>query len=353
MTKAVFKAFSAGLMFFSVGCAQLDVLSVGSPPASGPASGTESETRTVAVELVSVLGQLPGLDPFSTTAQVSPIQSEFGDSVVDALQDVGYGVQRVSTDQGTTHVSYRMTQSIENSRTVTEFEVGLRGVRVARNYAKSSNRWAPTSAIRVYGAEPVRVLVNDDLHPHSAEARRQITGVVFHDAQGNILESRDFTVLVGGGGNSDSGAIDSSTVQRSLSLGQASVFGRQRAYAIEDQRNFKTVAEVVLHFPSDNPSTLGARNKRAIAALLQRHENNTDRFVIQGCSQGATLMWDGTESLSMERQQRVNKELLVSGVSPEAIVEEGCLRRSSDTQLLKQSVRLQLAREITSQANEE
>lgn len=337
MTKAVFKVFAAGLMFLSAGCAQLGSSSQGVSDAEA--------LRIVAVDLVSVLGQLPGLDPFTTTAQVSASQSEFGVAVANALQDVGYGVQRVSSDQGAAFVQHQTTQTLEAGDTITEFEVALLGARVARDYIESRNGWVPSSPLRVYGVEPTRVLVNDDLHAYAASASRLITGVVFHDAQGNLIESRDFTVSVG------RVAIEApdanARVQRSLSLGQATVFGRQRAQAREDLRHFETVAEVVLRFPTKDPMTLGTRNKQAIAALLQRHVITTDRFVIQGCSQGATLVWDGTESISLERQQRVNKELLVSGVLPEAIIEEGCLSRSSDTQLPQQSVRLQLARAVT------
>ena len=302
--------------------------------------------RTVAVELVSVLGQLPGLDPYSTTTQVPPSQSEFGVTVVNALQDLGYGVKRVSSDQGSDQVSYRKTQTVQNVGTVTEFEVAFRGVRVARDYIESGRHWVPISAIRIYGTEPTRVLINNELHSHTADPRRLTSGVVFYDAQGNVLESRDVSVMVGGSESDGPGANYANRVQRSLSLGQASVFGRQRAHAREDKRRFKTIAEVNLLFPTRDPSTLGARNKRAIATLIQLHDITTDRFIIQGCSQGSTLIWDGTESISLERQQRVNKELLVSGVSPEAIVEEACVSRSSDTQLSKQLVRLQLAREV-------
>ncbi len=345
MRKTVLKALSAGLMGFVVGCAQVEIANHGPQP----------ELRRVAVDLVSVLGQLPGLDPHSTTTRVSRDPSDFGVAVANALRDVGYGVQRTSSDESVNRLSYKRTQTVDTARTTTEFEVGLRGVRVTRAYSQSGDQWVPASPIRVYGSEPTRVLVNDELHSQdqparTSKARRVLSGVVFHDAQGTVIDSRRFTVLVRARANSGD-ASRVSAVQRSLSLGQSSVFGRQRALAATDQRQFEPVAEVMLTFRADDPATLGVRNKRAIAALLQRHQPGADRFIIQGCSQGASLAWDGTERVSLERQQRVNKELLVSGVSPAAIAEEGCKRRSAESELPERSVRLQLTREINSLTN--
>ena len=54
----------------------------------------------MAVDLVSVMMQLPALSPFSTTLQLSPPPSAFGETLERTLRDSGYGLQRVSDDQG-------------------------------------------------------------------------------------------------------------------------------------------------------------------------------------------------------------------------------------------------------------
>lgn len=340
MYNLINKAAAALLVLLVVGCSQQN------PSASNVRSvssvATEPALQIVAVDLVSVLGQLPRFDPWSITVQVSPVKTSFGASVVEALRDAGYGVQRVSADQGINNLSYEQTVFDNKAKPAARFHIDVGGVRIARDYIKRANRWIPNSAMRVFGVKPTRVLLHNELHSSNDEATAFATGVVFYDEAGNIVESRTSVTQVS---RTDSGTTGQAIVaQRALLLSQAATFSRQRAIASADRRSFQPIAEVVLRFPSTNPSNLGEVNKRAIAALLTRARSAADRFSIQGCSHGRSLIWDGTESLSLERQQRVNKELLVSGVDPAAIRESGCFSTDPNFEIPRQSVRLILER---------
>ncbi len=334
------------LLFLSiamVGCA--------SQPASLDGNGNDivkddASLKIVAVDLISVLGQLPGYDPWTMTTQVSPIRSSFGKAIVDALTDAGYGIQRVSADQGVNHVAYKESTIIESAGSSNAFEIKIRGVRVTRHYKRVKNRWIPNSPLLVYGAKPTRVKVYNELHSDGKKDTRFLSGVVFHNTNGDVLDSTEVIVGVSNSGDATQAINNAKLAERALSLSQAATFSRQRASAIHNASHYRDIAEVILKFPSSDPTRLGKSNKQAIAQLIKNSNSADDRFVIQGCVKGKTLLWDGTESLSLERQQRVNKELLVAGVTPTSIQESGCFDDDSRTGLPRQSVSVVLKRFI-------
>jgi len=300
--------------------------------------------RVVAVDLISVLAQLPDFDSWSMTVQVSPTRTSYGKAVVDALTEVGYGIQRVSADQGQNHVEYKESAIVESTGTKDVFEIKVRGVRISRLYIRENNRWLPNSPILVFGAEPTPVKIYNELHSSNSNPTRFASGVVFHDTSGNVIESTESMVDVVKGSGSAAGISD--LTKRALLLSQASTFSRQRTSAIHDNGNYKRVAEVILNFPSPDPTQLGQGNKQAIAALLKRSNHSKDRYVIQGCVQGKTLRWDGTESIALERQQRINKELIISGIKPGSIKELGCSADDSQSGLTRHAVNLILERMV-------
>ena len=53
-------------------------------------------------------------------------------------------------------------------------------------------------------------------------------------------------------------------------------------------------------------------------------DSGADRLSITGCSHGKSLLWDGTESQSLARSQRVKEELLLGGIPGRLLREEGC-----------------------------
>ena len=292
--------------------------------------------RVIAVDLVSVLTQLPGYETWSMTAQVSPATTEYGKALSVAMRDAGYGVQRVSADQGRNFLEYSKKVAVTDSNETTTFELQVRNVSVSRNYQWVGSRWIPSSAVRIQGVKPTQVNVYNDLHSKKGITTKLVTGVQFFDDSGRLIDSQTNTTQVSG--KADELVEDQSV----LNLGSASVFGRQRSNS--DTRSFKPVSEVTLTFPTRDPSVLGELNKGAIQKLLEQMDASSDQLLIRGCSQGQSLAWDGTEVLSLERQLRINQELLVSGVNANSIRETGCIKDNQSLNLHPQSVRLTLLR---------
>jgi len=333
----------SGVLFLSIvlmGCTSLPTKSEAS---SNVNVKDDASLRLVAVDLVSVLGQLPGFDPWTMTVQISPIRTSYGKAIADALTDAGYGIQRVSADQGLNHVEHSETTIIESTGKSNAFEIKVRGIRISRNYKHENHRWGPSSPLLVYGAEPTPVKVFDGLHSDDREPTRFSSGVIFHSADGEVIESREVMVDVVNDDNEKGQAAKAKLAKRALSLSQAATFTRQRA-SFNGEGNYKNIAEVILSFPSSDPGQLGQNNKQAIAELIASSNSDTDRYIIQGCVKNKTLFWDGTESISLERQQRVNKELLISGVKAESIKELGCFEDNTRTGLPQQSVSVVLKR---------
>lgn len=304
---------------------------------------TTKDVQIVATDLVSALLQIPGYDSWSMTLQVSPAPLPFGHAVTQALKDAGYGIQKVKQDQGQNYISYQKRDSATDRGRFTTFLISVRGIAVSRNYRYHSNRWIPTSPIKIKGAKPTKVVVFDDLHFQDGKINEFISGVEFVDDQGNAVHSTERVVSI----KESSRRVTGERINeaRFLIMSKVNLFTKQRAVDNLKIRNYTPISKVTLTFPSQDPTVLGKGNKNAIAKLVSLKRSETDGFIIRGCSHGKSLIWDGTESDSLERQIRVNQELLVSGVSHEIIREEGCFADVNEAPPPRQSVFLTLRRE--------
>ena len=94
----------------------------------------------VATNFVAALVQLPELRPAGTTLQLTAPTSVFGNVLVRALEDAGYGMQRVSADQGSRYVTYSRRFSGEpQSGPLTDFSLAV-GSRAALARVRASRR---------------------------------------------------------------------------------------------------------------------------------------------------------------------------------------------------------------------
>ena len=293
----------------------------------GPDAGTELEL--VAVDLVSVMMQLPALSPFSTTLQLSPPPSAFGETLERTLRDSGYGLQRVSDDQGRHYMSYRhRLGAAPDGMTVATYRLRVAGIEIERDYRRERGggaRFVPASAVRVIGTLPTPVVVNDDLYRARADAGEGfLSGVLFLDADGDTLARRERIARAGEGAARASG--ERVGTGRFLVLARANLFHADRLHAIPDEHEGerRPLWQVTLRFDGADSLHLGRGNKRALARLRARFDSGADRLSITGCSHGKSLLWDGTESQSLARSQRVKEELLLGGIPGRLLREEGC-----------------------------
>ena len=302
------------------------------------------DVQIVATDLVTTLLQIPGYSAWSMTLQVSPAPNPFGESITVALRNAWYGIQRVKQDQGLNYVSYQKSESSTDKGTYTTFEITVRDVNISRDYHYYKSRWIPISPMRIKGVPPSKITMFDHLHIQEGVVSKFISGVEFHDKQGRLINTTERLVKIRNPEARLAGERISEA--RYLIMSRSKLFTRQRAVDNKALDAYVPVSSVVLKFPSRDNYFLGKENKTAIAQLVRQMSTDTDGFTIRGCSHGKSQMWDGTESASLERQNRVNRELLVSGVSHELIREKSCFDSAGDVELPKQSVVLTLRRKI-------
>ena len=131
---------------------------------------------------------------------------------------------------------------------------------------------------------------------------------------------------------------------RALIIAKASTFTTARINTQPGQytqTNFKTIKHLSMRFRR-NSLDLGELNKAALSNLVNEFDEVDHIFMITGCSHGKSMLWDGTESMSLSRSQRVKEELLLHGILSEQIIEESCFQTSYPKELLPNSVILTL-----------
>lgn len=283
----------------------------------------EDDETLVATDLVSALMQLPDASPFATTVQVSPPPTRFGEALVAALRGGGFGIQRVSEDQGRNYLGYRVTRTETEARPVITYALSVGAIDVERDYKRDGELLFPDSAVRVRGVAPARVVVNDDVYRQRGGETVFPSGVVFLDASGRAVERREREVRVSAGHARAAG--ERVNAERFLVLARANLFLADR---LKQSRRPPTALEpfrqTALRFGDGDSLRLGEANKRALARLVTMYDPSTDRFSLTGCSHGKSLLWDGTESMALARSQRVKEELIIAGVASERVYEESC-----------------------------
>ena len=308
-------------------------------PAWAQTSSSIGAEKVIAVDLVSALMQIPTFDSWSMTVQFSKPSSTYGASLLAALTDSGYGIQKVSADQGLNYISYRKSIIESRSSNAITFGISLRGLSISRSYIYGKDVWIPASPMKIKGVEPTPVRLYDDLHFEQGNLHQFPSGVVFYDGNDNVINSTETNTKFRRESYVD-GSDDAGN--RFLVLGKANLFSRQRTESKVDNGTYTPISHVTLTFPTENAEFLGDTNKEAIAKIIAMDTDGNHRYLIQGCSHGQSLLWDGTESIALARQQRVNQELLVSGIDSNSIREKGCFATANTSELPKNSVLLTL-----------
>lgn len=304
---------------------------------------TTSQEEIIAVDLVSVLMQFPDSSPFQTTIQItrsdtsagngdrSSVSDSFRKALLDTLTASGYGIQRVDFDQGSHFITYRLG-FVDASRGMITATLSLNDLSLTRQYQLKNGEIVPTAAFKVRGAEPQNILVNSGLFRTRSRAVDLPNAVHFVDYTG-VRPAYLSTPAKTQVNQNKSHQID---VQRQLLQSKASLFTLSRlsgdSLNQDKAKEFKTHQLLKIKF-SGQSLTLGAQNKRAIRTLLMQFDTTADHLVITGCSHGQSLLWDGTESASLARQQRITNELLAHGIPHEQLLERGCFPAEYDAEL--------------------
>lgn len=274
-------------------------------------------SRLIATNLVSVLAQLPATPPSVTTVQVSMPRSAFGNAVVRALGDAGYGLQRVSADQGPNYVGYGRRVAETEAGSVTDYRIAIGPVEVRREYVVEEGVLLPASLVEIDGIEALgRVSVDDAMFSERGGVdRRFVSGVRAGDDTSDITE-----VDV----RSDSGIAEAER-RTALDVLAAS---RERGLAAPIARDDVTrdgylpVRRTILMVDAGDSRRLGRANKVALRYLV-RERLDDDIFMVTAC-----LQMDGKDEAGTARGLRVVEELLALGVAAAQIDLAPCRRVS-------------------------
>ena len=302
-------------------------------------SVSQAHQEKVSTDLVAAMIQLPSMAPFYTTVQFSEPRDTFGQFLLDAMSDSGYGIQMVTADQGANYMTYRVSSEGDDNEGKVRYTIRVNTIEISRDYEIANSRIFPTSELVIKGAEATRILVNNDLFIYQGGQRVFPAGVTFLHEDGTVMSSEIRPVTAS---TSQFGTLYDAA--RALIIAKASTFTTARINTQPGQytqTNFKTIKHLSMRFRR-NSLDLGELNKAALSNLVNEFDEVDHIFMITGCSHGKSMLWDGTESMSLSRSQRVKEELLLHGILSEQIIEESCFQTSYPKELLPNSVILTL-----------
>lgn len=276
--------------------------------------------QLISTNLVSALVQIPEMKVGSATLQVSKPISAFGNTLLRALEDAGFGIQRVSADQGLNYVTYGKRFAETEAGPVTDYGIAVGDIEVRREYNETEKGVFPSSLLLITGTSSIVDIELDDN--------------IFAEQGG----SGD-TFISGVGGDSidsPSTAISTVTVNdydvtpyaKRISQGGVLNDARQRIYAKEsidnpiDLGRYSQIRRTVLIFNDKSSFVMGRGNKQAIK-LLARDYSDGDVFSITACTDA-----DGKNDVSQVRGIRVEEEFVSHGIKAEIVQIEPCVRAS-------------------------
>lgn len=315
-----------GSLLFLSACAGTGTPSVDNPARKGVfnnANPVALADRTMVNDLSAVVVQI--FNPFDTTLQVTrsnrdPIMQYF----VGVLAKQGFGIQRVSADQGAHYLTYERKSTDADNGLL--FSVSIGPVVVSRRYQLIENNViSPTSVVQLSGTRvPVTVVdapsgrfrVNDpDL------SRAQYVATLSLDEQSPLISLITPDVVSNVTTRSATGpslqALNSSKIEvNNLFYGSDSNF----ASILDDHQQ---VDRQIIVF-GDDSMVLGDTNKQLIEQFVDEKLGQNDVISLVGCSNGPTALEIGNEGLALGRARRVTEALMSRGVARERILDEGC-----------------------------
>lgn len=292
--------------------------------------------KTMISDLLDIAVQV--FSPLSTTLQFNTNENDpMMQYFISEFSALGYGIQRVSADQGSHHFTYSRTDiATDTNQPSVRFTTTIGAVDFSRDYQVSSdNIVTPVSEVRLSGTR-VPVTVNDvqsarmsapdpdisqAVYVASLNLEEQVPPVISlitNELVDRVAEQSALTLQARSSEKASVNALNSNRVEITnlLYTGGSSNF----ASLLED---YDTVERASIIFANDS-LVLGDTNKRLIEKMLIEHLQAEDLVSLVGCSTGPTALEIGNEGLALGRAERITQELLSQGIPRERILDEGC-----------------------------
>lgn len=276
--------------------------------------------QLIATNLVATLVQIPEMRPATATLQFNEPQTAYGNAVIRALEDAGFGMQMVSADQGQNFVSYSKSLAETESGLVNNYSLAVGKVHLSREYVVDGKSVFPSSLLKISGTNHIAdITLADNIFAEQGGegtvfiSGAQREGVPDPDLKASTVDVREFDQL----------PQDKRTTQEAV-FHEA----RQRYFENDARRQAPNLDRYIKHrrtvliFDDNTTQMMGTANKRAVR-LLVREFSDDDIMVIKAC-----LDADGRDEASMNRAIRVEEELAGYGVPTEAAYIAPCARAS-------------------------
>lgn len=261
-------------------------------------------------------------DPASSTIQLNKPGTRFGQELESGFRELGYGMQRVTFDQGELFLSYSINSNENSSNvTTTTYNISVGDVAFERGYAeKTGGGIAPIGPMVVYGTDKA-ILLNNELFPgQSIEVEyAENDNVGINEGAITIIDASVMDAI-------SKLRQDDLPIYKSLNSQNQEIenlFSRGSSNFESVDESYRTVRKDTIIFDDDS-LVLKAKGREQISKLIDFYDLNTDVFRLIGCSIGPTKIDGGNEQLAMGRSKRVAQELVSREVSLEAIFDEGC-----------------------------
>ena len=276
--------------------------------------------QLISTNLVSALVQIPELKVGSATLQVSNPKTAFGNTLIRALEDAGFGIQRVSADQGLNYVTYGKRFAETEAGPVTDFGIAVGDIEVRREYDVTGGRIFPSSLLLVSGTDSIVEIELDD----TIFAEQGGTGDSFiSGVGGNRLNSPTTAVSTVTVNDYDVTPLNKRTDQAEiLSLTRQKIYTKESLERPKNLSDYTQMRRMVLIFENKSSTVMGRGNKRAVGELADEFRDG-DVISIAACNDA-----DGKNEASQFRAVRVEEEFVSHGVSPAAVQIEPCVRAS-------------------------
>lgn len=285
-----------------------------------PEIGNDIKNGLVVRDFLVAISQVHA--PEDTTVQLNAPTSEFGRELERGFIELGFGIQRVTSDQGKQFLSYtKSTTENSNSVATDRYKIFVGDSGFERTYAGiPGGGIAPIGPMMIYGSN-TDVKLNDQLFPgQSVEVSYADDEVIKIDP--NVLTVIDANVM-----NAISELRQGELPEyRSLNFRNQEIqnlFNGPSSNFEEVNDVYRTVRKDVIIFDNDS-LVLKRKGRDQIARLIKFYDPQSDVFRLIGCSLGPTQVAGGNEELALGRSARVAEELVSREVELSSILDEGC-----------------------------
>ncbi len=271
-------------------------------------------------DVLSVMPQL--LEPRINSIQFGPNVGDLEFIAAKTLAKVGYGIQRVSADQG---LNFFSAKKLTNQNGIQTMRVSIGELEVTRVYATEDGVIVPAGPFELAGTrvaiDPTRSLLGSTVSNNAIVNNVEYTSIAPIDGGIPTISLLSQDVIQGVVNRVTNGPGTTSINSNKLEV-QNRFYDVDGTFAnlINDRER---IAREVIIFPNDS-MRLGEEGKQRIENLLTKFSEVSDLINVIGCSNGTTKLAIGNEGLALGRANRITEELLTLGVPNRSILDDAC-----------------------------